>query len=259
MPSRSPTETSIQGRFFIPTVEQAKAECPQSRHSLTFSAHLASDALPNTRMAKATSTPPLYWIVRNSDIHHRGVFARCDIPKDALVIEYLGEKITKAESERRAQALLKKSKETGCAAVYIFNLNKKQDLDGSMAFNKARLINHSCEPNCEAVQSRGRIWITALQDIPKGTELTFNYGFDLENWSEHPCLCGSENCVGFIAGKEYWPALRRLKKKFTPKPKTEPEVHLVEKPASKKTRTRSPKTAEKPKHPTRSKGKRKAA
>lgn len=188
----------------------------------------------NIRMAKATSTPPLYWIVRNSEIHHRGVFARCDIPKDAPVIEYVGEKISKAESERRAQALLKKSKETGCAAVYIFNLNKKQDLDGSMAYNKARLINHSCDPNCEAVQSRGRIWITALKDIPKGTELTFNYGFDLENWNEHPCLCGSDNCVGFIAGVEYWPELKKLKKKFTPKPK--PEVQLLKEPAPTKPR-----------------------
>jgi hypothetical protein len=53
------------------------------------------------------------------------------------------------------------------------------------------------------------IWFTALRDIEKGEELVFNYGFDLEVWEDHPCRCGSENCVGFIAAEEYWPTLRR--------------------------------------------------
>ena len=46
---------------------------------------------------------PLY-IIRESSIHNRGVFAARDINKGERVIEYQGEKITKAESERRGQA-----------------------------------------------------------------------------------------------------------------------------------------------------------
>jgi uncharacterized protein len=152
------------------------------------------------------------WIVRRSSIHHRGVFARRDIPKDSKVIEYVGERITKAESDRRGQRLMKKASKTGCAAVYIFTINKKYDLDGGVSWNPARLINHSCDPNCEAIISRGRIWIYAKRDIPVGEELTFNYGFDLDTWEEHPCRCGSERCVGYILDEDLWPKLRAMLK-----------------------------------------------
>ena len=52
--------------------------------------------------------------------------------------------------------------------------------------------------------------MTAMRDIRKGEELTFNYGFDLENWSEHPCRCGTDRCIGFIAGEEYWGELKTI-------------------------------------------------
>ena len=94
----------------------------------------------------AASPQPL-WIVRRSSIHHQGLFARSDIPPDTPVIEYIGEKITKAESDRRGQALLEKSRKTGGAAVYIFSLNSRYDIDGALTGNPARLINHSCDPN----------------------------------------------------------------------------------------------------------------
>src|SRR5262245_152678 len=104
-------------------------------------------------MPKTSETP--LWIVRRSSIHQRGVFARQDIPKHAAIIEYIGEKITKAESDRRGRALMDKAGKTGCAAVYIFTLNQKQDLDGDKSWNPARLINHSCDPNSESFISRG--------------------------------------------------------------------------------------------------------
>ncbi|MDB4735365.1 SET domain-containing protein-lysine N-methyltransferase, partial [Akkermansiaceae bacterium] len=92
---------------------------------------------------------------------------------------------------------------TGAAAVYIFNLTKKWDLDGSVEWNPARLINHSCEPNCEAIQEGKRIYIQALRDIETDEEITFDYGFDVESYKDHPCLCGSAKCVGYIVGKDY--------------------------------------------------------
>lgn len=157
-------------------------------------------------------TSKKWWIVRRSAIHQRGIFARYDIPKGTPIIEYVGEKITKAESERRGNALAERASKTGGAAVYIFTLNKTHDLDGGKPNNTARLINHSCEPNCEAFISRGRIWIYAKHDIPEGEELSFNYGFGLETWEDHPCRCGKPKCVGYIVDEQYWPKLRRILK-----------------------------------------------
>ncbi len=161
-------------------------------------------------MPNSSDTP--WWIVRHSSIHQRGVFARRDIPKETRIIQYVGEKITKAESERRGNELAAKAAKTGGAAVYIFTLNKKHDLDGSKSFNTARLINHSCEPNCEAFISRGQIWIYAKRDIQANEELSFNYGFGLDTWEDHPCRCGSPRCIGYILDEQYWPKLRRILK-----------------------------------------------
>ncbi|MCB1086440.1 MAG: SET domain-containing protein-lysine N-methyltransferase, partial [Verrucomicrobiae bacterium] len=124
----------------------------------------------------------------------------------------VGEKITKAEYNRRGWAQLDRAKETGEAGVYLFVLNQRYDIDGNVPWNAARLINHSCEPNCEAQIVRGKIWIMALRDIRQGEELFFNYGFDLEDFELHPCGCGANSCVGFIAGEEYWKELKKILK-----------------------------------------------
>lgn len=155
---------------------------------------------------------PQKWIVRRSAIHQRGVFARADIPKGSPIIEYVGEKITKAESERRGNALASRAAKTGGAAVYIFTLNQRYDLDGGKPYNTARLINHSCDPNSEAFIERGRIWIYAKRNIAQGEELSFNYGFDLETWEDHPCRCGTARCIGYILDEKYWPKLKRILK-----------------------------------------------
>lgn len=163
-------------------------------------------------MPQAPSTR--YWTIKSSSIHNRGIFARKDIPNDAPIIEYFGEKITKAESQRRGDALHARSQKTGGAAVYIFTLNKRYDLDGAKGRNPARYINHSCAPNCEAFIGRGRIWIHALRDIKEGEELTYNYGFDVDTWEDHPCRCGSERCVGYIVAEDQWPKLLKAMKKL---------------------------------------------
>ena len=124
--------------------------------------------------------------IRNSSIHNKGAFAIQDIPEGTRVIEYVGEKITKAESEKRSIRLIERAKKTGRGAVYIFELNKRHDIDGSVNYNLARFVNHSCDPNCETDIIRGRIWIIALRDIIKGEELSYDYGYDLDNFREHP-------------------------------------------------------------------------
>jgi SET domain-containing protein len=159
-------------------------------------------------MSSRPHFPP--YVVKQSSIHNRGVFAVRNITKGERVIEYAGEKITKAESHRRGLAHFKEASQTGSGAVYLFSLNKRYDLDGSMEWNVARLINHSCAPNCEAQIIRGKIWIVARRKIPSGAELSFDYGFDLASWEDHPCRCGTKQCPGYIVGRKYWPKLRKL-------------------------------------------------
>ena len=142
--------------------------------------------------------------VRGSAIHGRGVYATCFIPKDAPIIEYLGERIDKRESQRRGTRQHAKSIKTGDAAVYIFTLSKRYDIDGNFPWNTARLINHSCNPNCEAWIVGRKIIIHALQDIQAGVELTFDYGFDVDCYADHPCLCGAANCKGYIVSRQQW-------------------------------------------------------
>ena len=147
--------------------------------------------------------------VRKSGIHGRGLFAKKKIPAGTYIIEYVGEKIGKDEANERGWARMDQARETGDAAVYIFTLDDEWDIDGDVPENAARLINHSCDPNCEAFIEDGSIWIAALRDIRKHEELFFNYGFDLENYQDHPCRCGADQCVGYIAGEDYWPKLRK--------------------------------------------------
>src|SRR5258708_11259609 len=112
------------------------------------------------------------WIqMGESGIHGRGVYARVSIPDGTRVIEYSGERITKAEACRRERQRLERQRAGGDGCVYIFELNRKHDLDGRRHRNIARLINHSCAPNCRAETIRGRIWIIARRDISVGEEL----------------------------------------------------------------------------------------
>lgn len=157
---------------------------------------------------KGVKKPPLFKIF-SSPIHNDGLKATKDIRKGTRIIEYLGEKITKEESNRRAWARIKEAKKDGKGAVYIFELNRKYDIDGNYSYNLARLINHSCEPNCEAEIAEDRIWIKALRKINQGEEFSFDYGYSLDNFEDHPCLCGSTNCVGYIVSAELWPKLKR--------------------------------------------------
>ena len=127
-----------------------------------------------------------------SNINRRGLFANKDIKKDTKIIYYIGKIITKKQTE-------KDPKFNNGKAIYLFNINNKYDLDGDFTYNTARLINHSCNPNCE-VESKGlKLWISSTRDIKKNEELSYDYGFSFdENYKEFPCKCGSNNCCGYI-------------------------------------------------------------
>jgi len=160
------------------------------------------------------------WKVKSSKIHGSGIFATEDIKKDTSIIEYIGEKITKKEGDKRSDRRIRRylnSKETG--SVYIFELNTRYDIDGSFAYNKARYINHSCNPNCEVDIIKGRIWISSIKRIKKGEELSYDYGYSFEkdDYEDHICKCGSRNCIGYIISQEDWKKFKNWKKKLRKK------------------------------------------
>ena len=151
------------------------------------------------------------YIIRNSRVHGRGVFASQDIPKGTKIIEYVGLKVTKKQAEDIAEKQLHKAKgKKKIGHVYLFELNSKYDIDGNVSYNPARFINHSCEPNCYTENILGHIWIISKKHIKKGDELTYDYGYDLDAAKDHPCLCGAPSCPGFIVSSRVrW----RLRKK----------------------------------------------
>ena len=78
----------------------------------------------------------------SSKINRKGLFANKDIMKGTKIINYIGKIITKKQTDENP-------KFDNGKAIYLYNLNDKYDLDGDFKYNAARLINHSCNPNCE--------------------------------------------------------------------------------------------------------------
>ena len=126
--------------------------------------------------------------VDQSRIHKSGVFADKPIIKDQKIIEYKGEKISSAEGDRRS--------ELDDKLTYIYILNNKYDIDGSVDGNHSRLINHSCSPNTYIDIIDDHIWIIADRNIKEGEEITYDYCFDADELEE--CHCGSEKCRGYM-------------------------------------------------------------
>ena len=145
--------------------------------------------------------------IKKSKIDNRGLYAAKDIKKNAKIIEYKGKIITVKETETNP-------KFDNDKAIYLFNLNKKYDLDGDFKYNTARLINHSCDPNCEVDGVGLKLWIYAIKDIKKNDELTYDYGFSFDkDYKDFPCRCGTKKCVGFIVNSQSRWRIKKSKKK----------------------------------------------
>ena len=154
----------------------------------------------------------LLYKVESSEVHGNGIFASKDIAKGTPIIEYVGNIVSKKEGDKIYEAQYEESKRTDSGAVYIFELNKKQDIDGNVSWNPARFINHSCDPNCKYKVIDNHIWIISIKDIKEGEELNYDYGYDLVGYEDHLCKCGSEKCIGYIIGKRYRKKFERLSK-----------------------------------------------
>ncbi|KAK4193025.1 putative histone-lysine N-methyltransferase, H3 lysine-4 specific [Podospora australis] len=135
-----------------------------------------------------------------SAIHNWGLYAMENIPKDDMIIEYVGEEIRQQIAELREAQYLK----SGIGSSYLFRIDDNTVIDATKKGGIARFINHSCMPNCTAkiikVEGTKRIVIYALRDIAQNEELTYDYKFEREIGSTDriPCLCGTTACKGFL-------------------------------------------------------------
>ena len=145
-----------------------------------------------------------YLVARSSKIHGTGVFARKDIKKGTTLIEYVGEKIGKREAEKRS--------EEG-KSVYLFELNKRVDIDGSVGGNGSQWVNHSCEPNAESELDGNSMMILTIRPVKKGEELSYDYQFDDEDYEDHICRCRSKDCRGYIINLKSWKKVLRRRER----------------------------------------------
>jgi hypothetical protein len=172
-------------------------------------APLATSAAPPLTTGPAADRRRLQ--TRRSGVHGKGVFALQDLAEGGLLLEYAGEVISWPEALRRHPHDPSNPNHT-----FYFHIDEKHVIDGKHGGNSSRWINHSCEPNCEAEDDEGRIFIKALRNIPAGEELFFDYGLILDAphtkklLAEYPCWCGSKNCRGTLL------AARERKKKSKP-------------------------------------------
>ncbi len=130
--------------------------------------------------------------VRHSSVHGRGVYAAQFIPKGARIIEYTGKRMSWKEVPN----------DRDDPHTFIFGLDNGQVINPEIDGNEARWINHSCDPNCEAVGEDGGIFIYALRRIRPGEELFYDYALQLDEpitkklENEHRCHCGASTCRG---------------------------------------------------------------
>jgi SET domain-containing protein len=132
--------------------------------------------------------------VHRSPIHGCGVFANKPIRKGSRIIEYTGRRVPWKDIPD----------DWDDAHTFLFGINDGDDvIDPEIGGNEARWINHSCDPNCEAIEEDGgRIFIHALRHIDPGEELFYDYQLEVDDpitsevTAESKCFCGSANCRG---------------------------------------------------------------
>jgi SET domain-containing protein len=142
------------------------------------------------------SRPALYQ-VRRSAVHGLGVFAARRIRKGTRIVEYLGERISHREADRRYERKSRRDSHT-----FLFVVDRSVVIDAGANGNDARFINHGCNPNCESVTDERRVFVEAIRTIQPGEELCYDYaiGRDKDDPPDidavFACRCSAESCRG---------------------------------------------------------------
>jgi|HigsolmetaAR203D_1030402.scaffolds.fasta_scaffold00209_24 SET domain-containing protein len=173
---------------------------------------------------------------RHSPIHGTGVYAVAPIKKGTRILEYLGERISHAEADRR-YAL----KDEDDGHTFLFIASNRTVIDAGVNGNDARFINHRCDPNCETVIEGGRVFIDAIRDIKPGEELGYDYQLTWESTDDpadlalYACRCGAKNCRGTMLDKEPIDKQKaKSKKKKTKKSKSKQPTKKTKQAAKRK-------------------------
>jgi SET domain-containing protein len=142
-------------------------------------------------------------VIRRSRIHADGVYTTAPVKTRTIVAEYTGPRLTNSEGDD----LYEDSPRT-----YLFGLKDgKHVIDGD---GVAAFINHSCNPNCEAVQIRGRVLIRAIRSIAAGEEISYDYNlYDGDPSDLALCSCGAANCRGTMYSNREISKRRKVKGK----------------------------------------------
>jgi hypothetical protein len=136
-------------------------------------------------------------VVRPSPIHSAGVYTTASIRRGTRVVEYTGRRITPEEADRLYD---------GVSRTYLYGLDDgKTVIDGE---GLGAYLNHSCDPNCEVDEIKGRVWLFALRDIAAGEELVWDYNL-YDDEEPAPCHCGSRKCRGTMYSREWMAKMRR--------------------------------------------------
>jgi SET domain-containing protein len=141
--------------------------------------------------------------IRSSPIHGLGAFATRRIPGGTRLIEYAGERLTPVAADERYPDFPGAPTHT-----FLFAIDDDVVIDAGVNGNDARWINHSCDPNCDAVIDDGRIWIETIRDVMPGEELAYDYGLILEQRHtpaakrQYACLCATKACRGTMLARK---------------------------------------------------------
>lgn len=142
---------------------------------------------------------PLPFEIRPSPMQGMGAFATAFIPEGTRLVEYAGQRITPAEADARYPDVAGERHHT-----YLFAIDDEWVIDAAFDGNEARWINHSCDPNCDAIVEDDRIWIETIRDVHPGEELAYDYAYMLPERHtpaakrRYPCSCGAATCRGTI-------------------------------------------------------------
>jgi len=160
--------------------------------------------MPTAKPGHAARPPTRPYVVRNSPIHGRGVFATRTIRKGAPIIEYRGQRTTWEIGSERQGLDPDEPYHT-----FLFELEDGRVIDATVRGNAARWINHSCDPNCEALEDdHGRVFIHARRTIRAGEELAYDYRLQVEGRltramrEAYACRCGARRCRGSLLDKK---------------------------------------------------------